>query len=434
MIKLDHITQTYKTPEGREFKALDDVSIEIRPGEIFGIIGRSGAGKSTLVRCINLLNRPSEGTVTVDGKNLTELSEDELRESRRSIGMIFQHFNLLSSRTVYDNVALPLELVGTPKNVIREKVEPLLKLVGLTEHAHKYPSQLSGGQKQRVGIARALTNDPKVLLSDEATSALDPETTVATLALLKRINKELGLTIVMITHEMQVVKQICERVVVNYGKIVEQGKVVDIGGQKQRVGIARALTNDPKVLLSDEATSALDPETTVATLALLKRINKELGLTIVMITHEMQVVKQICERVVVMNYGKIVEQGKVVDIFMSPQHETTKALIGNVMARDMPASILDRFRKARENHPNSDAVYLLRLAFSGNEVTRPVISECSRRFNLDFNILRGTVDDVQGQTLGSLTVLIEAESSVFIEAVNFLRENGVVVEEINDVK
>ena len=130
----------------------------------------------------------------------------------------------------------------------------------------------------------------------------------------------------------------------------------------------------------------------------------------------------------------IVEQGKVVDIFMSPQHETTKALIGNVMARDMPASILDRFRKARENHPNSDAVYLLRLAFSGNEVTRPVISECSRRFNLDFNILRGTVDDVQGQTLGSLTVLIEAESSVFIEAVNFLRENGVVVEEINDVK
>lgn len=349
MIKLDHITQTYKTPEGREFKALDDVSIEIRPGEIFGIIGRSGAGKSTLVRCINLLNRPSEGTVTVDGKNLTELSENELRESRRSIGMIFQHFNLLSSRTVYDNVALPLELVGTPKNVIREKVEPLLKLVGLTEHAHKYPSQLSGGQKQRVGIARALTNDPKVLLSDEATSALDPETTVATLALLKRINKELGLTIVMITHEMQVVKQICERVVV-------------------------------------------------------------------------------------MNYGKIVEQGKVVDIFMSPQHETTKALIGNVMARDMPASILDRFRKARENHPNSDAVYLLRLAFSGNEVTRPVISECSRRFNLDFNILRGTVDDVQGQTLGSLTVLIEAESSVFIEAVNFLRENGVVVEEINDVK
>ena len=345
-LQLDHVDYAYGAAK---ILVLSDVSADFESGKMYAITGPSGAGKSTLVRCINLLNRPSEGTVTVDGKNLTELSEDELRESRRSIGMIFQHFNLLSSRTVYDNVALPLELVGTPKNVIREKVEPLLKLVGLTEHAHKYPSQLSGGQKQRVGIARALTNDPKVLLSDEATSALDPETTVATLALLKRINKELGLTIVMITHEMQVVKQICERVVV-------------------------------------------------------------------------------------MNYGKIVEQGKVVDIFMSPQHETTKALIGNVMARDMPASILDRFRKARENHPNSDAVYLLRLAFSGNEVTRPVISECSRRFNLDFNILRGTVDDVQGQTLGSLTVLIEAESSVFIEAVNFLRENGVVVEEINDVK
>lgn len=349
MIRLEHITQTYKTPEGREFRALDDVSLDIKPGEIFGIIGRSGAGKSTLVRCINLLNRPSEGRVIVDGRNLTELSENELRESRRSIGMIFQHFNLLSSRTVYDNVALPLELVGTPKDVIREKVEPLLKLVGLTEHAHKYPAQLSGGQKQRVGIARALTNDPKVLLSDEATSALDPETTTATLALLKRINEELGLTIVMITHEMQVVKQICNRVVV-------------------------------------------------------------------------------------MNYGKIVESGSVCDIFMAPQHETTKALIGNVMARDMPPAILDRFREARARHVNSDAVYLLRLAFSGSDVTRPVISECSRRFNIDFNILRGTVDDVQGQTLGSLTVLIEANRNAFLDAVTFMQENGVVVEEINDVK
>ena len=166
MIKLEHITQTYKTPEGREFKALTDVSLEIKKGEIFGIIGRSGAGKSTLVRCINLLNRPTEGRVIVDDKVLTELNEDELRESRRSIGMIFQHFNLLSSRTVYDNVALPLELSGASKDVIRQKVEPLLQLVGLTEHAHKYPSQLSGGQKQRVGIARALTNDLKVLLSD----------------------------------------------------------------------------------------------------------------------------------------------------------------------------------------------------------------------------------------------------------------------------
>lgn len=349
MIKLQNITQAYTTPEGREFKALNNVSLEIKPGEIFGIIGRSGAGKSTLVRCINLLNRPTEGTVIVNGKSLTELSEDELRDSRREIGMIFQHFNLLSSRTVYDNVALPLELIGTPKDAIRTKVEPLLKLVGLTEHAHKYPSQLSGGQKQRVGIARALTNDPKVLLSDEATSALDPETTTATLALLKRINKELGLTVVMITHEMQVVKQICDRVVV-------------------------------------------------------------------------------------MNYGEIVEAGTVTEIFMAPQHETTKALIGNVMAHDMPESILDRVREIRARLPIDNQVHLLRLAFSGTSVTRPVISECSRRFNIDFNILRGNVDLVQGETLGSLTVLIEAEVTVYQDAVRFMKENGVIVEEITDVK
>ena len=351
IITFDHVVKEFKT-RGRGAniaRAVDDVSLTIDRGDIFGIIGYSGAGKSTLVRLINALERPTSGTVTVLGTDITSLSETKLRPIRQKIGMIFQQFNLFSTKTVAQNIAYPLQLDHWRKDYQDRRVNELLEFVGLSEHANKYPSQLSGGQKQRVGIARALTNDPKVLLSDEATSALDPETTVATLALLKRINKELGLTIVMITHEMQVVKQICERVVV-------------------------------------------------------------------------------------MNYGKIVEQGKVVDIFMSPQHETTKALIGNVMARDMPASILDRFRKARENHPNSDAVYLLRLAFSGNEVTRPVISECSRRFNIDFNILRGTVDDVQGQTLGSLTVLIEAESSVFIEAVNFLRENGVVVEEINDVK
>ena len=344
MIKLDHITQTYKTPEGREFKALDDVSIEIRPGEIFGIIGRSGAGKSTLVRCINLLNRPSEGTVTVDGKNLTELSEDELRESRRSIGMIFQHFNLLSSRTVYDNVALPLELVGTPKNVIREKVEPLLKLVGLTEHAHKYPSQLSGGQKQRVGIARALTNDPKVLLSDEATSALDPETTVATLALLKRINKELGLTIVMITHQMDVVKQICDRVAV-------------------------------------------------------------------------------------MNKGIVVEEGSVIDVFRRPQTETTKALIGNIMAQELPASMLERVREQVAGL-DKDSVHILRLSFVGSEVTRPVISEASRMFNIDVNILLGQVDEVQGKGFGTLTILTSCNTDTFSQLLEYLRKHNVTVEEV----
>ncbi len=349
MIKLEHITQTYTTPDGRSFKALDDVSLHIQPGEIFGIIGRSGAGKSTLVRCINLLNRPTEGRVIVNDQSLMELSEKDLRESRRDIGMIFQHFNLLSSRTVFDNVALPMELAGKTKAEIKAKVDPLLALVGLHEHAHKYPSQLSGGQKQRVGIARALTNDPSVLLSDEATSALDPETTTATLELLKDINAKLGVTVVMITHEMQVVKQICDRVAV-------------------------------------------------------------------------------------MNYGKVVELGNVADIFLKPRHETTKALIGNVMAHDLPESIRRRVAAAIAEHPNQERVHLVRLAFSDDSVTSPVMSECSRRFAVDINILRGSVDDVHGRTLGSLTVLVEADLDIYHQAVKFLKERGVLVEEIDDVQ
>ena len=348
MIQLEHITQTYTDPSGNTFQALKDVSLEIEDGEIFGIIGRSGAGKSTLVRCINLLNRPSEGRVIVNEHDLTALPESELREVRRSIGMIFQHFNLLSSRTVYQNVALPLELVGTPKDVIDKKIRPLIELVGLTEHVDKYPSQLSGGQKQRVGIARALANDPKVLLSDEATSALDPETTVATLALLQKINRELGVTIVLITHEMNVVKQICERVVV-------------------------------------------------------------------------------------MNQGEIVESGDVLDIFSRPQSETTRALIGNVMARDLPESVIRVFRSARENAEEGKSVHLLRLAFVGSEVTKPVISECSQRFHVNLSILRGTVDDLHGRTLGTLTVLVETPIADYIRVIEFIRSRGVIVEELNDV-
>ena len=349
MIQLEHITQTYTDPSGNTFQALKDVSLEIEDGEIFGIIGRSGAGKSTLVRCINLLNRPSEGRVIVNEHDLTALPESELREVRRSIGMIFQHFNLLSSRTVYQNVALPLELVGTPKDVIDKKIRPLIELVGLTEHVDKYPSQLSGGQKQRVGIARALANDPKVLLSDEATSALDPETTVATLALLQKINRELGVTIVLITHEMNVVKQICNRVAV-------------------------------------------------------------------------------------MNKGEIVERGNVIDIFARPQSETTKALIGNVVSSDLPESIIERVRSARAARSSHEEVHLLRLSFIGDEVTQPVISECSRAFDINFNILRGTVDDMQGRSLGTLTILVEAEADVYEKAVHFLRQRGVNVEELSDVQ
>ncbi|WP_286866693.1 methionine ABC transporter ATP-binding protein, partial [Herbaspirillum sp. UBA812] len=195
MIEIQAVTQRFGNVE-----AVRNVDLSIRKGEIFGIIGRSGAGKSTLVRTLNLLNRPTSGRIVLDGQDLTSLSSSQLREARRGIGMIFQHFNLLSSRSVYDNIALPLELAGKSKSEIAAKVEPLLELVGLTALRDRYPAQISGGQKQRVGIARALANDPKVLLSDEATSALDPETTRSILELLRKINKELGLTIVLITH------------------------------------------------------------------------------------------------------------------------------------------------------------------------------------------------------------------------------------------
>lgn len=344
MIKLEHITQTYVGNDGKVFEALKDVSISIRPGEIFGIIGRSGAGKSTLVRCINLLNRPTRGSVIVDGQDLTKLSDTDLRNVRRSIGMIFQHFNLLSSRTVFDNAAFPLELIGMDKAKIKAKVDPLLDLVGLSEHRNKYPAQLSGGQKQRVGIARALANDPRVLLSDEATSALDPETTIATLELLKRINKELGLTIVMITHQMDVVKQICDRVAV-------------------------------------------------------------------------------------MNKGIVVEEGSVIDVFRRPRTETTKALIGNIMAQELPGSMLERVREQVAGL-DKDSVHILRLSFVGSEVTRPVISEASRMFNIDVNILLGQVDEVQGKGFGTLTILTSCNTDTFSQLLEYLRKHNVTVEEV----
>lgn len=351
MIELKHITQEYDTAGGKgKFFACKDVNVHVKPGDIFGIIGRSGAGKSTLVRCINLLNRPTSGSVIVDGKDLTKMSESELREERRSIGMIFQHFNLLSSRTVYGNVALPLELAGMPKDKIREKVMPLIELVGLSEHVNKYPSQLSGGQKQRVGIARALSSDPKILLSDEATSALDPETTQATLQLLKKINKELGLTIVMITHEMDVVKQICNRVVV-------------------------------------------------------------------------------------MNKGVVVEEGDVLEVFRDPKNEVTQAMLGTALAaRTIPASMVERVKKVL-NTPgeNGRKNHLIRLTFVGSSTTEPVLSRACSKFDLDFNILLGQVDEIQSESYGTLTIVMEGTTENFRQALNYIAERGVRVEELTNV-
>ncbi|EPY08321.1 methionine ABC transporter ATP-binding protein [Paenibacillus alvei TS-15] len=230
MIRLEHISKQYgANGKVQGLLALDDVSLSVESGEIYGIIGHSGAGKSTLLRSINLLERPTAGVVEVDGVNLTKLSKSALQQQRRKIGMIFQHFNLLSSATVYDNIAFPMRLAGTSKDKVEKKVNELIRLVGLEEHKHKYPAQLSGGQKQRVGIARALANDPKVLLCDEATSALDPQTTNAILELLLDINRKFGITIVLITHEMHVIQAICDKVaVIHGGKIAEAGKVVDV--------------------------------------------------------------------------------------------------------------------------------------------------------------------------------------------------------------
>ncbi|MFC3748017.1 methionine ABC transporter ATP-binding protein [Paenibacillus sp. GCM10012306] len=228
MIELKSLTKVYGKGS-KTATALSGLNLSIKKGEIFGVIGHSGAGKSTLIRCINLLERPTEGEVWVDGVELTQLSEGELQEKRRKIGMIFQHFNLLSSATVYENIAFPLRLTRTPKNLIDQKVNELLALVGLEEHRNKYPAQLSGGQKQRVGIARALASDPDVLLCDEATSALDPQTTDSILRLLLDINRRFNLTIVLITHEMHVIQNICDRVaVIHGGGIVEQGEVTKV--------------------------------------------------------------------------------------------------------------------------------------------------------------------------------------------------------------
>ena len=228
MIRLEHVCKTFGEEKGG-VHAVRDVTLHIEQGEIFGIIGFSGAGKSTLVRCINLLERPTSGTVTVDGQELTALSEKELRQARKKISMIFQGFNLLMQRTCLKNVCFPMELSGVPKAQAEKKALELLDLVGLKEKASAYPAQLSGGQKQRVAIARALATDPKVLLCDEATSALDPTTTNSILALLKELNQKLGVTVVIITHQMSVIEEICTRVaILDGGEVAEEGRVEDI--------------------------------------------------------------------------------------------------------------------------------------------------------------------------------------------------------------
>ena len=341
MIELRGITQTYQGSSG-PVQALRGIDLEVAAGEVFGIIGRSGAGKSSLVRVINLLNRPTAGQVLVDGREMTTLPEAALRVARREIGIVFQHFNVLSSRTVSDNVALPLEIAGLSDGEIKKRVEPLLDLVGLSALARRHPSQISGGQKQRVGIARALANRPKVLLSDEATSALDPETTRSILGLLRQINQEFGLTIVLITHQMQVIKQVAERVAV-------------------------------------------------------------------------------------IDAGRIVEQGRVIDVFSKPQHATTRSLIEEIVPQELPDSVLARLRTLMGASPAGEGQGL-RLAFAGDGADQPLLSELVRRFGLDLSILHGQIDEVQGQPFGTLAVFARGAADQLQAGIAHLRQAGVNVQ------
>lgn len=350
MIKIQAVTQRFAGTNG-PVDAVRNVNLTINKGEIFGIIGRSGAGKSTLVRILNLLNRPTSGNIIVDGNDLTALNADQLRAARRDIGMIFQHFNLLSSRTVYDNIGLPLELAGMSKSEISKKVMSLLELVGLTALANRYPAQISGGQKQRVGIARALANVPKILLSDEATSALDPETTRSILELLRKINQELGVTIVLITHQMEVIKMICDRMAV-------------------------------------------------------------------------------------METGEVIEYGPVIDIFRAPKHAVTRAIIGDVIAHDLPPGVLQRLRtqlSINDSETGDGTDHLFRLAFTGASVNQPLLSEVVRKFNLNFSILHGQIDEIQGQAFGSLAILANGSRADIAAAMTYLSAQGVTVEELNHV-
>ncbi len=228
IIRVENISRTFQAGNG-QVEAVKNISFSIEKGEIFGIIGLSGAGKSTLVRCLNLLERPNEGSIFIDGKDMMNLSQAELRRERQDIGMIFQHFNLLMQRNVIDNICFPLEIAGVSRNDAKKRAEELLEIVGLSEKAKAYPAQLSGGQKQRVAIARVLANNPKILLCDEATSALDPQTTKSILKLVKEINRDYGITVIVITHEMAVIQEICSRVaVLDHGSMVEEGTVEEL--------------------------------------------------------------------------------------------------------------------------------------------------------------------------------------------------------------
>ena len=345
MIELTHISKDFASG-GRTVHAVQDVSLLIGKGEIFGIIGFSGVGKSTLVRCINLLERPTSGSVTVDGKEMTALSARELRQARKKIGMIFQHFNLMPSRTVFGNVAYPLRGSGLSREQIADKVHRLLELVGIGDKAEAYPKQLSGGQKQRVAIARALANDPNVLLCDEATSALDPQTTKAILRLLKNLNEKLGITVVIITHEMAVVKEICDRVAV-------------------------------------------------------------------------------------MEHGRVVEQGEVFNVFADPRQEITRSFIHTTSNLRKIEELIEEDSPVVQLKPGE---LIVRLSYIQRNVSEPLISTVSRKFDITLNIIFSDIAIVQNAPIGGTVAIISGERAQITQAIAYLIEKNVGVEVIKDAR
>ncbi|MGD6878770.1 methionine ABC transporter ATP-binding protein [Bacillus infantis] len=338
MIEFQDLRKVYESG-GQQVAALNGIDLAIERGEIFGVIGFSGAGKSSLIRCVNLLERPTSGKVIVDGHDLTSLSPKEVREVKRNIGMVFQHFNLLNSKTVFANVAMPLTLAKLPKEQIRKRVAELLEFVGLADKADKYPDQLSGGQKQRVGIARALATQPSILLCDEATSALDPQTTSSILQLLKKINAEYNITILIITHEMTVIREICDRVAV-------------------------------------------------------------------------------------IEAGKIIEEGSVFNVFSAPKTQTAQNFVSSVMNDSIPDSVKQLVEK------NNGKERIFRINFVGESAGQPLLSRLAKKFDIDINVLFGNITELQGIPFGNLVVEFQGTDQEVQRALMYIHQEKVSIKEV----
>jgi D-methionine transport system ATP-binding protein len=338
LIEIKNLSKVYKS-SGITVEALKDINLTVNNGEIFGIIGLSGAGKSSLVRCINMLEIPTSGELLVEGTDITKLKGSALRDVRKKIGMIFQHFNLLMNSTVYDNIAFPLRISKVPEGEISKRINKLLEVVDLVDKKDSYPAQLSGGQKQRVGIARALANNPDIILCDEATSALDPTTTESILSLIKSINKELGITVVVITHEMNVIKHLCDKVAV-------------------------------------------------------------------------------------LENGVIVESGNVVDVFSDPKTETSKKFLKDMIA-ELPENILTD----DNNHKDK----IIRLFYLGDSARRPIISQLVKKFDIDANIISGSIERIQDSQVGNLLLKLSGDKDNLLNAIHYLNdEKDIRIEVLNN--